>query len=144
MALKWPSMCWCAVKKLLTHSLHAIHGQRCMASILLSRAVCQHWRLDRWLEKMYWDASAIRFEDGPELVLPLLTLVTILLCVQQQTEPRQTQVWCSTSLLVASVPLSLSLRCRFSSITYAPGDRSLASSGDDDDNNECYYYYYYY
>jgi len=21
MALKWPSMCWCAVKKLLTHSL---------------------------------------------------------------------------------------------------------------------------
>jgi len=29
MALKWPSVCWCAVKKLLTHSLkERVHGLR--------------------------------------------------------------------------------------------------------------------
>ena len=29
MALKWPIMCWCAVKKLLTHSLTTAFSTRC-------------------------------------------------------------------------------------------------------------------
>jgi len=39
MALKWPSMCWCAVKKLLTHSLTFTHPRSHSLARLLVRTI---------------------------------------------------------------------------------------------------------
>jgi len=41
--------------------LYTIHSQPCMASKLLLRAVCQHWRLDQQLENVL---GQVRSEDG--------------------------------------------------------------------------------